>query len=138
MSVPAAYFSIILIWTTTPLAIKWSAEGSHFLFAVSARMMIGMVMSLCLLWLTRTPLPWGRKARRTYLAVGLGVYGALGLTYWGAQFIPSGLISLIFGLTPVMTGLLATLLLGERNLTRSSSAAWRSDSSASILSSAPE
>lgn len=117
MSVPAAYLSIIVIWTTTPLAIKWSAEGSHFLFAVSARMFIGAVLSLCLLWLTRTPLSWRRKARHTYFAVGLGIYGTMTLTYWGAQYIPSGLISVIYGLTPIMTSLLATLLLGEKNLT---------------------
>jgi len=39
------------------------------------------------------------------------------LTYWAAQFIPSGWISVIFGLTPIVTGLLAALFLGEKNLT---------------------
>lgn len=117
MSVPAAYLGVILIWMTTPLAIKWSAEGSHFLFAFTARMWIGAVLSLALLWLSRTPFPWHRKARFTYLAVGLGIYGALGLSYWGARYIPSGLISVIFGLSPLMTGLLAAVLLGEKNLT---------------------
>ncbi len=119
MSVQAAYAGIILIWTTTPLAIKWSSEGSHFLFAVIARMFIGMVVSLVLLWVTRTPLPWHRKACHTYLAGGVGIYGAMTLTYWGAQHIPSGLISVICGLAPIITGLLAALLLGERNLTPS-------------------
>ncbi len=27
MSLPAAYLGIILIWSTTPLAIQWSTEG---------------------------------------------------------------------------------------------------------------
>jgi len=117
MSVPAAYLSVILIWTTTPLAIKWSCEGSHFLFAVTARMFMAAVLSLILLRATRTPLPWHRKARETYLVIGLSIYGAMTLTYWAAQFIPSGWISVIFGMTPIMTGLLAALLLGEKNLT---------------------
>ena len=116
MSVPAAYLGVILIWTTTPLAIKWSAAGSHFLFAVTARMWIGAVLSLVLLRLSRTSFPWHRKARQTYLAVGGGIFGALGLTYWGAQYIPSGLISVIFGLAPLVTGLFASLVLGEKNL----------------------
>ena len=117
MAVPAAYLGVILIWMTTPLAIKWSGEGSHFMFAVTARMFIGAGLSLALVWLTRTSLPLHRKARMTYLAVGFGVYGAMTLCYWGAQFIPSGLISVIFGLSPNMTGVLAALFLGEKNLT---------------------
>lgn len=116
MSVPAAYLGVILIWMTTPLAIKWSAEGSHFLFAVTARMWIGAILSLLLLRLSRTPFPWHRAARHTYLAVGGGIFGALGLTYWGSQYVPSGLISVIFGLAPLVTGLFAAFFLGEKNL----------------------
>ncbi len=38
-------------------------------------------------------------------------------TYWAAQFIPSGWISVIFGLTPLITALLSAMFLGERSLT---------------------
>ena len=117
MSVPAAYISVIVIWTTTPLAIKWSGEGGHFLFAVTARMMMAAVLSLVLLKVSGTPLPWHRKARATYLVTGCGIFGAMTLVYWGAQFIPSGWISVIFGLAPIVTGVLAALWLGEKNLT---------------------
>jgi drug/metabolite transporter (DMT)-like permease len=117
MSVQAAYIGVIVIWTTTPLAIKWSGEGSHFLFAVTARMFIAAVLSLVILKVTRTPLPWHKKARDTYLVGGLGIFGAMMLVYWGAQYIPSGWISIIFGLAPIVTGLMASLWLGEKNLT---------------------
>jgi drug/metabolite transporter (DMT)-like permease len=40
------------------------------------------------------------------------------LTYWGALHIPSGLISVIFGLLPLVTGVFAALWLSERTLTR--------------------
>ena len=39
------------------------------------------------------------------------------LTYWGALHIPSGLISVIFGLSPLLTGVFAALWLSERTLT---------------------
>jgi drug/metabolite transporter (DMT)-like permease len=39
------------------------------------------------------------------------------LTYWGAQFIPSGLVSVLFGLSPLITGLLAVVWLDEDALT---------------------
>lgn len=117
MSVPLAFVGTILIWSTTPLAIKWSSEGPGFMFAVTARMFIGTVGCLLLLALVRGRLHWHKEAVRTYLAAGLGIYGAMSCVYWGAQFIPSGLVSVIFGLTPLLTGLMAGYWLGEQSLT---------------------
>jgi drug/metabolite transporter (DMT)-like permease len=82
MSVPGAYLGIILIWSTTSLAIQWSTQGAGFAFAVFARMLVGAT-----------------------------------LTYWGARHIHSGLISVLFGLTPLMTSVLAALWLREKALT---------------------
>jgi drug/metabolite transporter (DMT)-like permease len=117
MSVPLAFLATILIWSTTPLAIKWSSEGPGFMFAVTARMMIGAAGCLLLLLLVRGRLYWHKAAVSTYLAAGLGIYGAMSCVYWGAQYIPSGLISVIFGLTPLVTGMMAGYWLGERALT---------------------
>jgi drug/metabolite transporter (DMT)-like permease len=117
VSVPLAFLATIVIWSTTPLAIKWSSEGSSFMFAVTARMAIGVVGCLLLLLLMRGRLCWHKAAVSTYLAAGLGIYGAMSCVYWGAQFIPSGLVSVIFGLTPLLTGLMASYWLGEQALT---------------------
>ncbi len=116
MSVPLAYLGVILIWSTTPLAIKWSGEEAGFLFGVTARMVIGLFVALPLVAALRLPMAWHRQARHTYLAVGIGIYGAMFSVYWSAQFIPSGWISVLFGLTPIVTGLMAASLLGERVL----------------------
>ncbi len=117
MSVPAAYLGIIMIWATTPLAIKWSNEGTGFLLAVSARMVVGLLLCLLLLRLLRVPLRWHREALMTYVAAGLGIYAALLSVYWGAQYIPSGLISVLYGLSPMVIGLFGALWLGERFIT---------------------
>ena len=119
MSVPAAYLGIIIIWSTTPLAIKWSGEEAGFLFGVAARMLIGAAVCTLLLLILARKLPWHREARQTYLAAGLGIYGAMMSVYWGSQYIPSGLISVIFGLTPIVTGVIAAIWLQERSLTAS-------------------
>lgn len=116
MSVPAAYLGIVLIWSTTPLAIKWSSEGAGFLFAATARMAIGTVLCLLLLRLLRIAMPWHREARQAYVAAALGIYAAMLCTYWGAQYIPSGLISVLYGLTPLFTGVMAAWWLNERSL----------------------
>lgn len=113
MSVPAAYLSIILIWSTTPLAIQWSSTGDGFLFPVMARMAIGLAICVLLLAAFRIKMPWHRNARLTYLAAGLGIFGTMLCVYWGARYISSGLIALLFGLTPIFTSIAATFWLGE-------------------------
>jgi drug/metabolite transporter (DMT)-like permease len=117
MSVPAAYLGVILIWSTTPLAIQWSAQGASFSFAVMARMLIGLTVCLLLMRATRTAFPFTPAARRLYAISGLSLFVAMLLTYWGALHIPSGLISVIFGLSPLVTGVFAAIWLGERTLT---------------------
>jgi drug/metabolite transporter (DMT)-like permease len=117
MRIPLAYLSIILLWATTPLAIKWSSEGPGYLFGVTGRMAIGTVCLVLILILSKQRLDLHRKALQTYLAVALQIYGAMLVVYWAAQYIPSGWVSVIFGLLPLMTALLAAICLGERSLT---------------------
>jgi drug/metabolite transporter (DMT)-like permease len=124
MRITLAYISVVLLWATTPLAIKWSGEGPGFLFAVTSRMAIGMVCILFTLAVLRRSLAWHRKALLTYLAVALQIYCSMIVVYWSAQFIPSGWISVIFGLTPLMTALLANLLLKEKHLSFSNLCAY--------------
>ncbi|MEJ2621341.1 MAG: DMT family transporter [Candidatus Thiodiazotropha sp.] len=116
MSVPAAYVGVLLIWSTTPLAIQWSGQGVGYLFGVTGRMVIGVVLALSLLRLIGLRLAWHKAARRTYLAAGLGIFVAMTSVYWSAQYIPSGWISVIFGFSPIMTGLMARFWLNERGL----------------------
>ncbi|MFO7543325.1 MAG: DMT family transporter [Thiobacillus sp.] len=117
MSLPAAYVGVILIWSTTPLAIQWSAQGASFSFAVMARMLIGLAICLMLLRATRTAFPFTQPARQLYAISGLTLFVSMLLTYWGALHIPSGLISVIYGMSPLLTGVFAALWLSERTLT---------------------
>lgn len=117
MSVPAAFLGVVLIWSTTPLAIQWSSEGWGFLFGISGRMMLGALVCAVLLQILKPGLPWHREARNTYFAAGIAIYGAMLSVYWGAQFIPSSLIAVLYGLNPLLTGLVAAWLLGEKSFT---------------------
>lgn len=117
MSIPLAYLGIILIWSTTPLAIQWSTQGIGFAFAVLLRMLIGLLVAAMVLTVWRIGFPLHARARRAYMVGGLGLFGAMVLTYWGARYVHSGLVSVLFGLSPLMAGILAALCLGERSLT---------------------
>ena len=118
MSVPLAYIGVIIIWSTTPLAIKWSGIDSGFLFGVTARMLIGLLFSsVLIMFLSRRSVPWDKASRKIYLVAGIAIYGAMLSVYWGSQYISSGFISVLFGLNPIVTGIMAALWLNERSLT---------------------
>ena len=117
MSVPAAYLGVIVIWATTPLAIKWSGEGAGFLFGVTGRMVVGAAVAALTLLALGQRLRWHRRARLTYMVAGLGIYGGMLSVYWASQHIPSGWISVLFGTAPIVTSLMAALWLDERALT---------------------
>ena len=116
-SVPFAYLGVILIWSTTPLAVKWSGDGPGFLFGVTSRMTLGLLVALSTLYFFRLKLIWNRSACQIYLVSGLSIYASMMCIYWGAQYIPSGWIAVIFGLSPVITGVMASIWLKENALT---------------------
>ncbi len=118
MSVPAAFAGVILIWSTTPLAIQWSSEGGGFLFAVTARMVLGLIFCLLAIRIAGIDMPWHVRARGAYLAAGIAIYGAMTLVYWGAQYVPSGWIAVLFGLSPLLTSLFSVLWLSQQGLSR--------------------
>lgn len=116
MRVLAAFVFVMLLWSTTPLAIQWSGQGPGYLFGAGSRMTLGLTCLLVALPMLKRKMPWHRAARLTYLAVAAQLYGAMLAVYWAAQYIPSGWISVIFGLSPMMTALMAARWLRESSL----------------------
>jgi drug/metabolite transporter (DMT)-like permease len=101
----------MMIWSTTPLGIKWSGVSVGYEFGVAARMCIGLIALLIITQVMRKPLPFNRHAMQTYAAGGLPIFVTMTLVYRSAQYIPSGWISVIYGLSPLLTSLFAVLLL---------------------------
>ncbi|MDQ7001122.1 MAG: DMT family transporter [Ghiorsea sp.] len=118
MPIPLAYFGVVLIWSTTPLAIAWSGQAAGFVFGVTSRMVLGLMLAFIFAALIKKKVLWHKQALLAYLYGGLGIYGGMLSVYWAAQFIPSGLVSLLFGLTPIFTALLATFWLKDELITR--------------------
>lgn len=114
MSVPAAYVGMVLIWSTTPLAIQWSSEDGGFLFAVTARMSLALVLCYLLARIFGVTIHWHRRALIGYVASALGLFPAMVAVYWGAQYIPSGLVAVLYGLLPMVTTIVSALWLQER------------------------
>ena len=117
MKVALAYLGVVLIWTTTPLAIKWSGE-TDWLFGVAARTALGAVIILPILYWSKTRFSFEWSAVKVYLAASIPIFGGMTTMYWAAQYLPSGWIAILFALTPVMTGVLAHYLLPNSLLTK--------------------
>jgi len=112
-----AYVAVVFIWATTPLGIQWSGAEAGFLFGVMARMVLGALLALPVLWLLRLRMVFIPRALLAYAAGSLAIFGGMLTTYWAAQFLPSGMISVLFGTAPLFTSVLAAWWLGERCLT---------------------
>ncbi|BBN80901.1 membrane protein [Pseudoalteromonas sp. A25] len=87
------------------------------LLSVLLRMMIALLLAGLVIAISNTRVPWNRRACKLYLYSALGILGGMSLSYLAAQTVPSGVISLIFGLAPILSGLLAQKLLGEAKFT---------------------
>ncbi|WP_076410180.1 DMT family transporter [Shewanella sp. UCD-KL12] len=111
--VPFAFLSVVLIWSTTPLGIVWSSESVHPTMAVLLRMLIALSLGCLILLTARIRLPWSKAAIKLYSVSSIGIVGGMLLSYFAARYLASGTMSLIFGLSPLISGLLAQKLLGE-------------------------
>ena len=116
MSVSLAYGLAIVIWSTTPLAIVFSNDSIAPLMSAFLRMTLAAMLGSVLLKLMGLKLSCHWRALKAYLASVVGIFGAMAATYQAAQWIPSGLISVLFGLTTIVTGLLGHFLLENSRL----------------------
>lgn len=113
MQVYLAYGLVVLIWSTTPLAIQWSNDSVSFITAVVMRMSLAAALAMVVVALLRRRLFAQTGVWKVYLAASFGIFPNMLVVYWSAQFIPSGLIAVIFALSPFVTGLLSWLILRE-------------------------
>lgn len=107
-----AYWLVVAIWSTTPLAIKWGAVDTGFSFAAASRMALAVCCAGLLLRVFRIQFPVHKTAILSYLCAGFGLFGAMYCVYWAAQTIESGLMSVVFGLSPFVTSVLTYFVLG--------------------------
>lgn len=111
MAVLLAYISVVLIWATTPLTIQWSSDSLSFIAAVLLRMSIALLIGLAINLLLRRQLFAQAGAWQVYAAGAIGIFPNMPVVYWSAQFIPSGLVAVVFALSPFVMGLMTLIVL---------------------------
>ena len=104
--IAAAYLGLVLIWSTTPLAVVLSLRDLDAVWALALRMVLAACLAQGVLRLTGLRLAFDRLALKRYAIGALSMFGAMLFTYLGARHLPSGLISILFGLSPLIVGVL--------------------------------
>lgn len=108
-----AWLLVVLIWSTTPLAIKWSGEDFSALLAVALRLSLALLIGLPLV-LATCRVRWSVGAWRQYGWAALSLFPAMPLLYTAAQSLPSGWIALLYAASPFFTALVDWLWNGSR------------------------
>lgn len=104
--VSAGFALISVIWGSTWLAIKIGLQSVPPLFAVTIRFSLAMVILFVILKFRKERLPTDRVALLLYLTLGILSYSfPFALVYWGEQYIPSGLASILFAVYPFVVAL---------------------------------
>ena len=111
--VSVVYLLVVLIWSTTPLGIVWSSESVHPTMAVLLRMVIAAILGLFVILISPIELPLNKTALKLYAYSAVGIFGGMSMAYMSAKYLPSGTMSLIFGLSPLISALLARKILQE-------------------------
>ncbi len=117
MSRPAAlalYVMLVVIWSSTWVAIKIGLEDCPPLLGGGARFAFAGLTLLAISAARRRPLR--TDAVLVALLALLPFAGTYGLVYWGEQHIPSGLAAVLFGILPLYTAVLGGLLLPDEPL----------------------
>lgn len=102
-----AYTALVLIWSTTPLAMVLSLRDLDAIWVLTVRMALAAVLVSAMLVAKGLRLACTREAWHLYAVGALSMLAPMLFTYLGARYVASGLISVLYGLSPLMVALLA-------------------------------
>lgn len=116
MNVTSVYVAVVLIWSTTPLGIRFSVASFDFIQGLSLRMWLSILVCWALHLMFRVRLPWHKGAVQGYLLGAIPITFAMLCVYYAAQTLPSGLIAVMWGLSPILVSVCAMILLPNAHL----------------------
>jgi drug/metabolite transporter (DMT)-like permease len=108
---------VVLIWATTPLTIQWSSDSLSFIAAVLLRMSFALSLGLVINAVLGRKLFAHPQVWRVYAAGAIGIFPNMPVVYWSAQYIPSGMVAVVFAMSPFVTGLMTLVLLKQNPFT---------------------
>jgi putative membrane protein PagO len=111
------YVIISFVWGSTWLAIKIGLHSLPPLIAVGIRFLIASSILFTIVRVRRLEIPFTPDAKKLYATLIVLSYTIpFGLVYWGQQFIPSGLSSILFAAYPFWVVIFSQFILTNERL----------------------
>lgn len=108
------YLVTVLIWGTTWIAIKWQIGVVPAPVSIAYRFWIAAAILMLSLLVARRPVWPPAKAWRYLLAQGFSLFCCNFLCfYYASQYVPSGLIAVVFSTAPLWNAINGRLFLGR-------------------------
>jgi drug/metabolite transporter (DMT)-like permease len=115
-----AFAIISTVWGTTWLAIRIGLETVPPFLSAGIRCLLASVVLYALVRFRRLPIPMTAQASKVYVSLGVLTIGIpFALIYWGQQYIPTGLSSILFGAFPFCVAVLSHLMLRDEPMSLS-------------------
>lgn len=111
------FIIISTVWGSTWLAIKIGLQTVPPFFAAGFRFVVASAVLYGILRARKLSIPFTPDARKVYFALGILSFAIpFAMAYWGQQFIPSGLGSILFCAFPLCVALFSHFLLIHERL----------------------
>ena len=110
-----AFFAIYFLWGTTFLAIRMVVEELPPLFAAGARFLIAGILLLGFMLAKGETRPTTRQWRNLLILSLLMFVAEYGPLFWAEKYVPSGIVSVLAAMIPIITLVLEMLVLRQQN-----------------------
>jgi drug/metabolite transporter (DMT)-like permease len=112
------FIALCLIWGSTWYFIKISLNaGVPPFFGVGFRFFLSRLLFFLIIFFRKESIPFNKQAIKLYLSFGLLNFAlSYGITYWATQYVYSSISSILWGLFPLFTSVMAHFMLsGDDN-----------------------
>ena len=111
------FIALCLIWGSTWYFIKISLNaGVPPFFGVGFRFFLSGLLFFLIIFFKKESIPFNRQAIKLYLSFGLLNFAlSYGITYWTTQYVYSSISSILWGLFPLFTSVMAHFMIPEDN-----------------------
>ena len=111
------FIALCLIWGSTWYFIKISLNaGVPPFFGVGFRFFLSGLLFFLIIFFKKESIPFNRQAIKLYLSFGLLNFTlSYGITYWATQYVYSSISSILWGLFPLFTSVMAHFMIPEDN-----------------------
>jgi len=109
------FIALCLIWGSTWYFIKISLNaGVPPFFGVGFRFFLSGILFFLIIFFRKESIPFNKQAIKLYLSFGLLNFAlSYGITYWATQYVYSSISSILWGLFPLFTSVMAHFMLKE-------------------------